>query len=325
MKALLFSLLLIWIGATPNALADEASYYKMKADVEALFHMKGDFDDVKIAIDKLVDPTIDEKALRKQFNDYMAPLTLMMQGVELDHERLNVLKHFLFDAGRWNQYRVLRYDFSDPFAKVSNHRFLNYTLSERLGNCVTMPSLMMLLGKKFGLKMTLSILPRHTFIKFTDELNRTWNLETTSGGGYTRDSHYREQFQFSEKAVESGAYMSALTDEQTIALMAQFIPEWLMQHDKSDEAIAAYDVILKHFPNDVFAWVGRGSSFAMILNRDFRSKFKSLDEMRPEDKQSALFLLEMNKQNFDQAEALGWTEHDDLKSEIQSIAQEQKQ
>jgi hypothetical protein len=77
MKAFVISLLLVLLGAAPNALSDEASYFKMKADVEALFHMKGDFVDVKIAVDKLVDPTIDEESLRKQFNQYMAPLTLM--------------------------------------------------------------------------------------------------------------------------------------------------------------------------------------------------------------------------------------------------------
>jgi regulator of sirC expression with transglutaminase-like and TPR domain len=319
MKAFVISLLLVLLGAAPNALSDEASYIKMKADVEALFHMKGDFVDVKIAVDKLVDPTIDEESLRKQFNQYMAPLTLMMQGVEKDHERLNVLKQFLFDAGQWNQNHVLSYDFSDPFAKVGTHRFLTYTLNERLGNCVTMPTIMMLLGQKFGLKMTLSILPRHTFVKFTDELNRTWNIEATSGGGYTRDTYYREKFQFSEKAVESGAYMSALTDEETIALIAQFIPEWMMQHDKPEEAIAAYDVILKHFPKDVLAWVGRGSSFAMILRRDFVTKFKSLKEMTPKQQQQALQLSQMNKHDFDQAEALGWTETDDQKSSIQAV------
>jgi regulator of sirC expression with transglutaminase-like and TPR domain len=320
MKAFVISLLLVLLGAAPNALSDEASYFKMKADVEALFHMKGDFFDVKIAVDKLVDPTIDEQALRRQFNNYMAPLSLMMQGVETDHERLNVLKHFLFDAGEWNQNHVLSYDFADPFAKIGNHRFLAYTLSERLGNCVTMPNMMLLLGQKFGLKMTLSILPRHTFVKFTDELNRTWNIEATSGGGYTRDSYYREKFQFSERAVESGAYMSALTDEETIALIAQFIPEWMMQHDRPEEAIAAYDIILKHYPKDVLAWVGRGSSFAMILQRDFVTKFKSLEEMTLKQQQQALQLSEMNKHDFDQAEALGWTETDDLKSSIQSVA-----
>ena len=320
MKALVVSLLLVLICTASNAMADEASYFKMKADVQALFHMKGDFVDVKIAVDKLVDPTIDEESLRKQFNQYMAPLTLMMQGVEKDHERLNVLKQFLFDAGQWNQNHVLSYDFSDPFAKVGTHRFLTYTLNERLGNCVTMPTLMMLLGQKFGLKMTLSILPRHTFVKFTDELNRTWNIEATSGGGYTRDTYYREKFQFSEKAVESGAYMSALTKEETIALMAQFIPEWMIQHDRPEEAIAAYDIILKHYPKDVLAWVGRGSSFAMILQRDFVTKFKSLEEMTLKQQQQALQLSQMNKHDFDQAEVLGWTETDDLKSSIQAVA-----
>jgi hypothetical protein len=33
----------------------------------------------------------------------------------------------------------------------------------------------------------------------------------------------------------------------------------------------------------------------------------------------------MNKQNFDQAEALGWQETDDLKSAIQSAAEVQQQ
>jgi len=326
MKKLILILLaasfVLW-ALPSSAQADDAGYNKVKADTEALFHMQGDFVDLKIAIDKLVDPTIDEQALHKQFNDFLSPLISMMQAATTDHERLKVLRHFLYDSGQWNQYRILRYDFSDPFAKVGSHRFLAYTLNERLGNCVTMPSLMMLLGKKIGLKLTLSILPKHTFIKFTDEQNRTWNIEATSGGGYTRDSHYREQFQFSEKAVESGAYMSALTDEQTTALMAQFIPEWFMQHNKPEEAISAYSVILKHFPNDALAWIGRGSSFAMVLRRDFYRKFKSLDEMSPELQQAALQLSELNKHDFDRAEALGWTEQDDLKSAIQATAQKQ--
>jgi hypothetical protein len=97
-------------------------------------------------------------------------------------------------------------------------------MNERLGNCVSMPMMMVLLGRRFRLKMTLSILPRHTFVKFIDELGRMWNLEATSGGGYTRDSHYREQFQFAEMAFQSGIYMSALTDEEVIALIAQFYP-----------------------------------------------------------------------------------------------------
>jgi regulator of sirC expression with transglutaminase-like and TPR domain len=325
MKALVFSLLMTLLCSLPKAMADEASYYKTKTDVEALFHIGDDFIDVKIAIDKLVEPSIDEAALRQQFYDYVAPLELMLQGVNGKHERLKVLKQFMFTAGQWNHYRVLRYDFVDPFAKVGDHRFLKYTLSERLGNCVTMPGLMMLVGRRYGLNMTLSVLPRHTFIKFTDEQNRIWNLEATSGGGYTRDSHYREQFQFLEKAVEAGAYMSTLTDEETIALMAQFIPEWLMQHDRPEEAIAAYEVILQHYPKNALAWVGRGSSFAMILRRDYISKFISLDHMTPQQRQDALFLSDMNKQSFDQAEALGWTDRDDLKSAIQSAAQEQKQ
>jgi regulator of sirC expression with transglutaminase-like and TPR domain len=307
------------------AFADEASYSKMTPDVKALFHMRGDFVDLKIAIDKIVDPNVDAVATRAKFDAFAAPLEELLQGVQSDHERLKVLRQFLFTAGAWNQNHPLRYDFDDPFAKIGDHRFLTYTLKGRLGNRVTMPTLMMLLGKRVDLNMTLLLLPRHAFVKFRDEQNRIWNLEATSGGGYTRDSHYREQFKFSQKAVDSGVYKRALTDEKAIALLAQFIPEWLMQHDKQEDAIAAYDIILKHFPNDAFAWVGRGSSFALILRRDFVSKFKSFDEMTPDQRQSAEFLSAMNKHNFDQAEALGWTEQDDLKSEIEKTTFVRKQ
>jgi hypothetical protein len=60
-----------------------------------------------------------------------------------------------------------------------------------------------------------------------------------------------------------------------------FIPEWLTQHDKPEDAIAAYDVILQHYPKDISALIGRGSSYAMILRRDFLPKYKSLNEMTP--------------------------------------------
>ena len=181
-----------------------------------------------------------------------------------------------------------------------------------------MPQLLLLLGKKVDLHMTLSYLPRHNFIKFTDEQNHTWNLEATSGGGYVRDSHYIEQFQMSNKAIETGAYMATLTDDETIASMAHFIPEWLMHHDKPEEAIAAYSVLIQHNPKDVYAWIGRGSSFALMLRRDITSKYTSLRQMTLEQKQYADRLLEANKQDFEQAEALGWTENDDLKSAIAS-------
>jgi hypothetical protein len=124
MKTILISLLLVLLGCASKALADEASYYKMKVDTEALFHMQGDLVDVKIAVDKIVDPSIDAEALRRKFNEDSAPLTLMMQGVGPDHEKLKILRRFLFEAGNWNQNRVLSYDFADPFAKISNHRFL---------------------------------------------------------------------------------------------------------------------------------------------------------------------------------------------------------
>jgi regulator of sirC expression with transglutaminase-like and TPR domain len=325
MKALVFSLLMTLLFSLPKAMADEASYYKTKTDVEALFHMNGDFVDVKIAIDKLVDPSIDMIALRKQFDDYRAPLVTMLQGVIGDHEKLAVLRRFIYEPGPWNNYKVLAYDHNDPLAQILEHRFLGYTIDNRSGTCSTMPQLMMLLGKSIGLRMTLAFLPKHNFIKFTDEQNREWNLEATSGGGYTRESHYRKSTPISDRAVETGAYMRALSDEEAIASLAHFVGEWYLKRGRPEDAIAAYTVLLRHNPKDVSAWVGRGSAHALILRHEFIGKFNRMNEMTPQQQQDAMYLSDMNKHDFDQAEALGWSEQDDQQSLAQSNANAKKQ
>jgi regulator of sirC expression with transglutaminase-like and TPR domain len=325
MKALVFSLFMILLCSLPKAMADEASYYKTKTDVEALFHMSGDLVDVKIAIDKLVDPSINVLVLRKQFDDYRAPLVTMLQAVIGDHEKLAVLRRFIYEPGPWNSYKVLAYDHDDPLAQILEHRFLGYTIDSRSGTCSTMPQLMMLLGKSIGLKMTLAFLPKHNFIKFTDDQNREWNLEATSGGGYTRESHYRKSTIISDRAVETGAYMRALSEEEAIASLAHFVGEWYLKRGRPEDAIAAYTVILRHSPKDVSAWVGRGSAHALILRREFLGKFSSMAEMTPQQQRDAIHLSEMNKHDFDQAEALGWSEQDDRQSLALSAADAQKQ
>ena len=92
-------------------------------------------------------------------------------------------------------------------------------LTTRRGNCITMPILFLALGQRLGLTMTLAEAPLHVFVKYTDDGGVVWNLEPTSGGGFTRDAWYRKKLPMSDKAVANGVYLRPLAHEEATALI----------------------------------------------------------------------------------------------------------
>lgn len=111
-----------------------------------------------------------------------------------------------------------------------------------------MPMLLMILGRRIGLRMTLALAPLHVFVKYTDDRGRVWNLEATSGGGFTRDVWYRHKFSMTEAAVAKGTYLRSLPEDETAAVMASSLVEYLVKEKRPEEAIEAANVILRHYP-----------------------------------------------------------------------------
>ncbi len=60
-----------------------------------------------------------------------------------------------------------------------------------------MPILFLVLEEEWiGLNVTLATAPLHIFVKWRDaESGQSWNLEVTSGAGFTRDDWYRRSCQ----------------------------------------------------------------------------------------------------------------------------------
>ncbi len=157
-----------------------------------------------------------------------------------------------------------------------------------------MPILFAILGKRAGLDMSLAVAPRHMFVRFTDEAGRAWNLETTSGGGYTRDSHYRRQLPMTDKAVASGLYLRTLSQHESLSEIASFGVESLMRQQRYEEVIVLSYVILKHHPKALYAMIARGSAYGMILRRDILGRYRSWEEMPPHEQELAQMLSEEN-------------------------------
>lgn len=140
--------------------------------VELLFTPGRDLADVKLSVDALANPATDIAAGRKAIDDMIVALQKMAAGSRTSFEKLAVLRRFVYEGGSWNNYRPFAYDMADPLGSNPVNRQIAKYISSRLGNCVTMPQLFMILGQRLGLNMTLSLAPLHSFVKFTDDEGR---------------------------------------------------------------------------------------------------------------------------------------------------------
>jgi len=301
---------LLFASADVNATSLEKTTLAEK--VELLFAPGRDLADVKLAVDAIANPATDVVAGRKAIDDMTSGLQQMAVGSRTSLEKLTVLRRFVYESGTWNDYRPFAYDMADPLGKNPVNRQMAKYISSRLGNCVTMPQLIMILGQRIGLDMTLSLAPLHSFVKFTDDDGRQWNLEATSGAGFTRDLWYRKNLPMSDKAVSSGIYLRALSREETVAAIASTLVSEFLNNGRPEDAIAVSQVILRHFPDFAMVKVQVGSAYFQILNRDIISRYQKLSDMPPEIRVYADALYQQNLSAFAQAEALGWTERDGL-------------
>jgi regulator of sirC expression with transglutaminase-like and TPR domain len=308
--ALLFSVILLLMAAAPRAYASNAANAQTQSQIEALFAGNRDMAEIKLTIDRMTDPTVDVAEGLEEISRLKTDLARMATGETDSLARLAVLKRFVYEAGPWNQGKPFQYDLTDPTGQKPGNRLLTDYLADRHGNCVSMPILFMVLGQHMGLKMTLAQAPLHLLVKFTDDQGREWNLETTSGAGLTRDSHYRKLLPMSDEAVASGLYLRGLSRDEVIGVLATELVSHFLQQGRFEDAIVASDVILKHAPKSADVLIKRGSSYAGILRRDIISRYKSMSEMDPETKAYADGLYQANLADFAAAEALGWREQD---------------
>jgi regulator of sirC expression with transglutaminase-like and TPR domain len=158
-----------------------------EAQIEALFAPGRSLEEVKLAVDGMVNPEQDASDIAAELDKLSRVLLPMVADAKGDHAKLKVLRQFIYENGPWNENRPFAYDLADPKGRTSENKLLGTYLRTRRGNCISMPILFAILGQRMGLKTTLAVAPFHMFVKFTDEAGKEWNLEPTSGGGYTRD------------------------------------------------------------------------------------------------------------------------------------------
>lgn len=311
----LFTSLMFALAGLGAALAGQPVAPSPAAFVRALLdtpEAELDFARAKLSVDAFVDPSVDRDAALAEIDRMAGTIekmiaTLPPEAAAKSLEKLQALRTFVYEPGWWNEEKPFQYDLEDPLGQKPGSQALPAYLASRKGNCVSMPALFLALGERIDLDVTLSTAPLHLFVKWTDaESGKTWNLETTSGAGFTRDEHYRKLTPMTDQAVASGVYLKALTRRQALSVIASPVLDHLLAAGRYDEAIAVADVMIAAWPANAYAIVKKGTAYYRLLERDIIKNYPKESDIPADKLGHAQALFRANQAAFAQAEALGW-------------------
>lgn len=264
-----------------------------------------DYAKAKIAFDRLIDPSVNEAEVLGELDRMTVAARELSGGTSDEAARLNALRKLIYEKGPWNSWRPFAYDHSDSKGRRLHSKLLHNYLATRLGQCVSMPVLFLILGERLGLKVALATAPEHVFVRVTEASGRTINLETTSGAHPARDVWFRQNFPISDRAVESGLYLRTLSKREAVALMATTVMEHAFEERRWEEVIALAKVILAHRADDAQTMVCMGSAYGLLLDK-LRQQYPNPFTASPAVRAQICARIGKNMSLFAAAERLGW-------------------
>lgn len=263
-----------------------------------------DYARAKLALDKIIDPSVDVDATLAEL-DRMAKKARRLAGLGATTDvKLAALRKLIYQSGPWNGHRPFGYDHTD-FKNIRRKLIADY-LETRLGNCISMPILLLILADKLGLDTALALAPVHMFVRYRRDDRQVINLETTSGAQPARDIWICESRNVSDLGIETGFYMRSLSRREGVAAMALTVIEHLTGQRRYDEAIATSEIVLQHAPSNGFGWAHIAYCYQLILRTQFLDQYRSSFLIPLALRPGYFSLLQRHLAADAAAKALGW-------------------
>jgi regulator of sirC expression with transglutaminase-like and TPR domain len=266
------------------------------------------FLDAATTFDRLIDPQSDSVAARATVARLVDAARQMAGPKPNDTYKLAAIRQAIYVAGAWNYHRPFIYDLEDPLGTNVRSKMLSSYVRSRKGNCVSMPTLFLIVADGMGLNVRLAAAPLHLFVRYTDPAGAERNLEATSGGHEARLEWYRANLPMTDRAVESGAYMRTLTKRETIAAMATSVMDFLLTERRYQEAADVADAIVAVNSRDVYAMVKKGTAISGLMETEYFVLYPNPASIPPKLRARYAALAAANERAFRDAEALGWEE-----------------
>ncbi|HJR73060.1 MAG TPA: transglutaminase family protein [Luteimonas sp.] len=266
-----------------------------------------DFAQAKIAIDHLIDPSIDSAATLRQIDTWAAKVEVRFPSGATQRRKLDLLISTLYEPGPWNDFRPFSYDLDDPLGQKMSNKLVSNYLASRKGQCVSMPILFAILGQKLGLPVTLATAPSHILVKYADVESGQWlNIEATAGG-FKHDSSYERETHISPLAIKNRIYLRPLSKRESVAVMAITLMEFNSEQGRPMPNFKIADLLLDVDPKNVAAMVVKSAAFYQVLDQRYKHRYPRVEQI-PSAQMADFVLLNQQHQSWGQgAEALGWT------------------
>lgn len=315
MKTLLHSLaVLLLSGAAafaqnpplPKPVAFTVHLQSTKAELEKP-EAELDLGEFILTLQRMIDPGIDVPGTLQRLEGMAREIRATFPVMASSSVKLEALKKYLYVAGPWNGNRPFQYDLGDPLGKNLRNKLLSSYLDTHKGNCVSMPSLFVVLGQRIGLDVTLATVPRHVFVKYRDEGGWLYNIETTSGGGFARDVWMRQLYEMTDLSLRTGIYMRPLSKKEAAIVMVDTLLEFYEANGVLQPRVDLALLSLRHAPRHVTGMLHLAAAYGWMAEVSYRLDYNSPDPRMP--LKERLKYLELNRQamEWDQrAQSLGW-------------------
>jgi hypothetical protein len=170
-----------------------------------------------------------------------------------------------------------------------------------------MPLLFVILGRKLGIDVTASMAPRHTFVKYRDDMGNNFDLEATDNAGLT-DAVVLGSLStpITEESVANGVYMQPLSNRETVAAMLDTLMQFYAEQGKRELQVAVAALSLEYFPKNVEAMTFIGAAFYQERKQHFLDVYPTPADIPADMRSRFMYLSENHFGWFRRAEALGW-------------------
>lgn len=298
-----FFVLFAFLLTATTAFAD------IRTKVEDLFEQdltKVDFAEIMVEVERIINPRIDGSAMLAEIDRMASHIQTAISQTAPEWDKVDAIRQYIYEPGYWNDNRAFAYDLDDPYGLVFENRLLSDYLSDRRGNCVTMPFLFIAIGQRLGLDMRPSLAPQHVLVRFTTEDGEDHNIEATNGGLRGDNAHYVNNMPITPEAIANRVFLATLSNEEAVAVIAVVVVEYLLKEERYHDAMAVADILLDHYPNFGYAMVKKGTAAYYLLKANFYDLYPTAKDV-PDDQRSYLaYLQRVNQSTFDRAEGLGW-------------------
>ncbi len=199
-----------------------------------------------LVITKEICPDVDIDYFSNQIDIIAKGVEFILQGRTEPVARIGAMNTFLYRAGWWNDSLTFTYDLSDLEANKISNQFLSGYLNTRLGSCITMPMLHLVLADRLGWPIQAVRSPKHIFCRYIDPELKMNNIEATCGGGFIPDKRYISDSNIPEKAIKNGVYLRTLSKKEYIASMLSTCARFFYEHKDLNKALYFTGLAVKY-------------------------------------------------------------------------------